>query len=66
VPASFRLHWSGDEWQTVKDAPSSTTALGVEFADIPIPAAQRAPIRFTFLWTAAGHWEGRDFMVSVV
>jgi glucoamylase len=66
VPASFRLHWSGDEWQTEKDAPSSTTTLGVEFVDIPIPAAQRAPIRFTFFWTAAGHWEGRDFMVSVV
>ena len=59
--ASFRLHWSGDEWQTVKDTPSSTTTLGVEFVDIPILAAQRAPIRFTFFWTASDHWEGRDY-----
>ena len=47
--ASFRLHWSDDEWRTVKDTPSSSTTLGVEFVDIPILAAQRAPIRFTFL-----------------
>ncbi len=65
VPASFRLRWSGDEWQTVKDTPSSPTALGVEFVDIPIPPAQRAPIRFTFFWTASDHWEGRDYLVSV-
>jgi glucoamylase len=65
VPASFRLHWSGDEWQTVKDTPSSATTLGVEFADIPILAAQRSPIRFTFFWTASDSWEGRDYLVSV-
>jgi glucoamylase len=65
VPASFRLHWSDDEWKNVKDTSSSSTTLGVEFVDIPILAAQQAPIRFTFFWTASGHWEGRDFMVSV-
>jgi glucoamylase len=65
VPASFRLHWSDDEWQTVKDTPSSATTLGVEFADIPIAASQRAPIRFTFFWTTSNSWEGRDFLVSV-
>ena len=63
--ASFRLHWSDDEWRTVKDTPSSSTTLGVEFVDIPILEAQQAPIRFTFFWTASNHWEGRDFMVSV-
>jgi glucoamylase len=63
--ASFRLHWSGDEWQTVRDTPSSTTKLGVEFVDIPILAAQRAPVRFTFFWTASDRWEGHDYLVSV-
>jgi glucoamylase len=62
---SFRLRWSDDEWQTVKDTPSSATTLGVEFVDIPITAAQRAPIRFTFLWTPSDHWDGRDYIVSV-
>jgi len=66
APASFRLHWSGDEWKTVRDTPSSTTELGVEFADIPIPAAQQAPVRFTFFWMGSGSWEGRDYMVSAV
>ena len=51
VQGAFRLHWSDDEWQSVKDTPSSPTMLGVEYVDIPILAAQRAPIRFTFFWT---------------
>ena len=63
--ASFRLHWSGDVWQTVKDTPSSTTTLGVDFVDIPILSAQQAPIHFTFFWTADDRWEGHDYMVSV-
>ena len=65
APASFRLHWSDDEWQTVKDTPSSTTTLGVEFVDVPIVAAQHAPIRFTFFWTASNSWEKRDYLVPV-
>jgi glucoamylase len=63
--ASFRLHWSEDEWQTVKDNASSPTTLGVEYVDIPVLEAQHAPIRFTFFWKATDHWEGRDFMVSI-
>jgi glucoamylase len=59
------LHWSGDEWQTAQDTPSSATVLGVEFADIPIPTAQKAPIRFTFFWPASNSWEGHDYLVSV-
>jgi glucoamylase len=61
----FRLHWSADEWQTVKDTLSSTTTLAVEFVDIPIIEAQQAPIRFTFFWIASDRWEGRDYMVSI-
>ena len=70
--APFRLHWSDDEWQTVKETLSSATTLGVEFVDIPIEevkqgaGVQQAPIRFTFFWTESNHWEGRDFMVSIV
>jgi glucoamylase len=65
APDSFRLHWTGDEWDTVKDTPSSSTTLGIEFVDIPIVAAQRAPIRFTFFWTKSNSWEGRDYMVEI-
>ena len=65
MPAAFRLHWSADECQTVKDTPSSATTLGVDFVDIPILAAQQAPIHFTFFWAADDRWEGRDYTVSV-
>jgi glucoamylase len=63
--ASFRLHWSDDEWQSVKETQSSATALGINFVDIPIEEAQEGPIRFTFFWTVSNHWEGRDFSVAV-
>ncbi len=51
MTAAFRLHWSDDEWHTVKDTPSASTTLGVEFVDIPTSRQQRAPIHFTFFWT---------------
>ena len=65
VPAPFHLHWTNDEWHTVKDTPSATTTFGVEFVDIPIAAGQKAPIRFTFFWPKSNSWEGRDYLVEV-
>ena len=65
VPAPFRLHWTSDEWQTINDAVSVGTALGIEFVDIKIPAGQRAPVRFTFFWTNNNSWEGRDYVVEI-
>lgn len=63
-PAPFRLHWSRDEWHSVAETPSPTTSLGIDYVDIPIPPGQRAPIRFTFFWTADPRWEGRDYAVA--
>ena len=65
APAPFRLHWSKDDWQSIEDTLSLPTGLGVEFVDIPVSSGQRAPIRFTFFWTASGSWEGRDYQVAV-
>ena len=65
APAAFRLRWSIDEWQTVNDTLSSNTDLGIGFVDIPIHASQRAPVRFTFFWTAQERWEGRDHEVAI-
>jgi len=65
VLASFRLHWTGDEWRTVNDKASAATIFGVEFVDIPITPAQRAPLRFTFFWPESNSWEGRDYLVEV-
>ena len=65
APASFRLRWSEYDWQRVEDTPSCPTALGIHYLDIPVPSAQRAPIRFTFFWTSENRWEGRDYEVNV-
>ena len=65
VPASFRLHWTGDDWRTVNDKASAPTTFGVEFVDIPITLAQRAPLRFTLFWPERNSWEGRDYLVEV-
>ncbi len=65
VPASFRLHWTADEWRTINDTSSMATAFGIEFVDIPIATGQQAPIRFTFFWPNSNSWEGRDYLVEV-
>jgi glucoamylase len=61
----FRLHWTSGDWNQAQDAPSAPIGTGHEYADIHVAPRQRAPIRFTFFWTSAGHWEGRDFQVSM-
>ena len=63
--APFRLRWTADEWSTVEDTASTPTALGIDFVDVPVALAQRAPIRFTFFWSGVERWEGRDFVVTV-
>jgi glucoamylase len=65
VPSPFRLHWTNDDWHTVTDTTSVATTFGLEFVDILVTATQQAPIRFTFLWTASGRWEGCDYAVAV-
>jgi glucoamylase len=61
---SFLLHSSLDNWNTVKDTDSTSTKLGVDYVDIPIPEDQANPIRFTFFWRNTNSWEGRDYSVA--
>ena len=61
----FRLHGpatNGSKPMTRTPRPSRT---GHEYLDIRVPAEQKAPVRFTFFWTTAVHWEGRDFQVGI-
>jgi len=64
--AAFRLRWSRDGQQSVQDCASSSTAIGIEFVDIPVSDPGPGPLRFTFFWTGENRWEGRDFEVAVV
>jgi glucoamylase len=61
----FLLHWTSDDWQHSTDTRSNGTAIGLEFADIPIPQQQETPIRFTLLWMEENRWEGKDYAVKV-
>ncbi|MEK7374684.1 MAG: glycoside hydrolase family 15 protein, partial [Thermodesulfobacteriota bacterium] len=63
--APFRLRWTTDLWRTSRDTHATPTALGVEYVDISIAPGCKAPVIFTFFWTDAGRWEGRDFEVAV-
>ena len=75
APVSFRLVHSLDGWKTVRTLPSIPTGMGIGFVDLPVPANQRAPVRFTFYWLEGGQfpyfnasrdsWEGRDHVVEI-
>lgn len=60
----FRLHWTCDEWKQHHDTDSKPIGTGHEYVDIRV-LPQRAPMGFTFFWTAVGRWEGRDFQVDI-
>jgi glucoamylase len=63
--APFRLRWTSDEWRRLDDTDCTSIGTGHGFVDVRVPLGQRAPIRFTFFWTSAGRWEGRDFQVGI-
>jgi glucoamylase len=62
---SFRLTWSVDNWKTVNESDSMATAVGIQYADIPTTAATPGPVKFTFYWVDAGHWEGVNYQVNL-
>ena len=62
--APFRLHWMQDDWQTVEDTPSSSTALTIYFVDVTISENKATSIEFTFFWSDSNSWEGRNYQVA--
>ena len=65
VPESFRLHWTNDGWISASDTSSTTTGLGIEFADIAIHENQSAPVQFTFFWPNRNRWEAHNYEVRI-
>jgi glucoamylase len=61
----FLLHWSDNEWKTVKDTVSTPTAVGTDYADIEVAPSQTAPLRFTFFWRLQSEWQGANYQVNV-
>ena len=63
--ASFRLHWSSDNWQTVKDTDSRRNALNIDYVDLKEVATEAGTcIRFTLFWKDDNRWEGRNYEVK--
>lgn len=66
VQAPAVIHWSADNWQTVRDTPTRNPGVDIQVADLDTRNLQNgAQIDFTFYWPDAGHWEGQNFSVQV-
>ncbi|MBK7252032.1 MAG: glucan 1,4-alpha-glucosidase [Gammaproteobacteria bacterium] len=64
VLAAATVHWSADEWHTVRDTATRDTGLGVHTVDLPVDGlGPNGVVKFTFFWHDAARWEGRDFEV---
>jgi glucoamylase len=64
--AAFILHWSNDNWKTVRDNQSSQNSLQIDYVDLQdVATSSGTCIRFTFYWTEGNSWEGRDYSVTV-
>ena len=57
------------EWTTngtpPRDTSSIPTAVKLEYVDLEIIAAQKAPLRFTFYWPLDNQWQGTDYAIEV-
>ncbi len=60
------IRWTTDGWKTVRETPTRPTGLGIHLVDLPTAdLAAGTQVEFTFLWLGTGHWEGRNFQVTV-
>jgi hypothetical protein len=66
APSPAVVHWSTDQWDTVRDTPLARLRGGVYAVDLPtenLPPGTR--VLFTFYWPDAKRWEGQDFQLTV-
>jgi glucoamylase len=60
----FLLHWTADEWVHSTDTRSKSTALDIDFVDLPV-SGENSTLRFTFFWINENRWEGKDYNVEI-
>ena len=66
VLAPAIVRWSTDSWQTIQEARTRDTDIGVHLADLTtgqLSAGTR--LQFTFFWSEVERWEGVDFSMEV-
>lgn len=63
-PAAVR--WSTDGWGSFQETKTRDTGFGIQVADLATESLTAGTnIDFTFFWTEAGRWEGRNFRTVV-
>jgi hypothetical protein len=66
TPSPAVIHWSTDQWDTVRDTPLARLRSGVYFFDLPTDKLEPGTrVLFTFYWPEAKRWEGQDFQLTV-
>jgi glucoamylase len=57
------IHWSSDDWETIRDTPTRDSGLGVYFVDFTEKEITGNAILFTFYWKNTAKWENKDYEV---
>ncbi|TPM30090.1 glucan 1,4-alpha-glucosidase [Mesorhizobium sp. B2-3-4] len=62
--AAATVHWSADNWVTVRDSQTVENTFGIHLVDLPTASLPSgSTLIFTFFWPGSGDWENVDFSV---
>lgn len=65
--APARIRWTANQWAEWRELETRDTGAGIHLADLPTqPLAAGTRLEFTFFWTEANRWEGKNFELAVV
>ncbi len=67
VLAAATIHWSSDDWRSLRDTPTQDSGLGVHFADLDTAGlAAGGEVVLTMRWLSADRWEGTDYRLKII
>ncbi len=66
VFAEAVIYFTDDNWKTTSKILTNKPGIDVYVADISARNKKNAHIEFTFFWTTANKWEGKNFTIRVV
>ena len=63
--APARVRWTLDNWQTARETATKDSGIGVHYALLDLQDRKDSTeVIFTFFWTEAEKWEGKNFQLS--
>jgi glucoamylase len=67
VQAAAKVRWTADDWATAHDAEAKDNGLDLFVADLPTDRMKpTTKVQFTFDWIKAGHWERKNYEVTII